>query len=36
VLTLSRALVIRDNYLEALNNCNQTVISLEYITGKIF
>ena len=36
VLTLNRALVIRQNYLEALNNCNQTIISLEYITGKIF
>ncbi len=36
VLTINRALVIRQNYIEALNNCNQTVISLEYITGKIF
>jgi heavy metal efflux system protein len=36
VLTLSRALVIRQNYIDALNNCNQTVISLEYIIGKIF
>ena len=36
VLTISRALVIRQNYIDALNNCNQTVISLEYITGKIF
>jgi cobalt-zinc-cadmium resistance protein CzcA len=36
VLTLSRALVVRENYLDALNSCNQTVISLEYITGKIF
>jgi heavy metal efflux system protein len=36
VLTVSRALIIRQNYLDALNNCNQTVISLEYITGKIF
>jgi cobalt-zinc-cadmium resistance protein CzcA len=36
VLTLNRALVIRQNYLDALNNCNQTIISLEYITGKIF
>lgn len=36
VLTLNRALTIRQNYLEALNNCNQTVISIEYITGKIF
>jgi heavy metal efflux system protein len=36
VITLSRALIIRQNYLDALNYCNQTVISLEYITGKIF
>ena len=36
VLTLNRALTIRQNYLEALNNYNQTVISIEYITGKIF
>lgn len=36
VITLNRALVIRQNYLDALNNCNQTVVSLEYITGKIF
>ena len=36
VLTISRALVIRQNYIEALNSYNQTVISLEYITGKLF
>ncbi len=36
VLTLTRALTIKQNYLDALNNCNQTVISIEYITGKIF
>ena len=36
VLTLSRALAIRQNYLEALNNCNLIIISIEYITGKIF
>jgi cobalt-zinc-cadmium resistance protein CzcA len=36
VLTISRALIIRQNYIDALNNCNQIVISLEYITGKIF
>ncbi len=36
VITLSRALIIRQNYLDALNNCNQTVISLEFITGKIY
>src|SRR5450759_50200 len=36
VLTLNRALAIRQNYLEALNSYNQTIISIEYITGKIF
>jgi cobalt-zinc-cadmium resistance protein CzcA len=36
VLTLNRAMAIRQNYLDALNNCNQTIISIEYITGKIF
>ena len=36
VLSLSRALSIRQNYLDALNNYNQTVINLEFTTGKIF
>lgn len=36
ILTLNRALSIEQNYLDALNNFNQTVISLEFITGKIF
>jgi heavy metal efflux system protein len=36
VLTLNRALAIKQNYLDALNNCNQTIISIENITGKIF
>jgi cobalt-zinc-cadmium resistance protein CzcA len=36
VLTLDRALAIKQNYLDALNNCNQTIISIEYITGKLF
>jgi len=36
VLTLNRALSIKQNYLDAINNCNQTIISIEYITGKIF
>jgi cobalt-zinc-cadmium resistance protein CzcA len=36
VLTLNRALAIKQNFLDALNNCNQTIISIEYITGKIF
>jgi heavy metal efflux system protein len=36
VLILNRALAIRQNYLEALNNCNQIIVSIEYVTGKIF
>jgi cobalt-zinc-cadmium resistance protein CzcA len=36
VLTLNRAMAIRQNYLDALNSYNQTTISLEFITGKIF
>ena len=36
VLTLNRALAIKQNYLDALNNCNQTIISIDNITGKIF
>jgi heavy metal efflux system protein len=36
VLTLNRALSIRQNYLETLNNYNHTIISIEYIIGKIF
>jgi len=36
VLTLDRALAIKQNYLDALNNCNQTIITIEYIAGKIF
>jgi cobalt-zinc-cadmium resistance protein CzcA len=35
VLMLNRALDIRKNYIEALNNYNQTIISIEFITGKI-
>ena len=36
VLTLNRALTIKQNYLDAINNFNQTIISIDYITGKIF
>ena len=36
VSTLNRALAIKQNYIEALNNYNQTIISVEYVTGKIF
>ncbi len=36
VLTLDRALAIKQNYLDAINNYNQTIITIEYITGKIY
>jgi heavy metal efflux system protein len=36
ITNLNRALDIRQNYLEALNNYNQTIISIDYITGKIY
>jgi len=36
ILNLNRALSIRQNYLDALNNYNQTIISIDFITGKIF
>ncbi len=36
ILNLGRALSIRQNYLDAMNNYNQTVVSIEFITGKIF
>jgi cobalt-zinc-cadmium resistance protein CzcA len=36
ITTLNRALTIRQNWLDALNNYNQTIISIEYLTGKIF
>jgi cobalt-zinc-cadmium resistance protein CzcA len=36
VLNLNRALDIRHNYLDAINNYNLTIISIDYITGKIF
>jgi cobalt-zinc-cadmium resistance protein CzcA len=36
VLNLNRALAIKQNYLEALNLHNQTVINIEFITGKTF
>jgi len=35
VLTLNRALDIKQNYLDALNDYNQTIISIDYLTGKI-
>jgi cobalt-zinc-cadmium resistance protein CzcA len=36
VLSLNRAMAIRQNYLDAINNYNQTIISIDYLTGKIF
>jgi cobalt-zinc-cadmium resistance protein CzcA len=36
VLSLNRAIEIRQNYLDALNNLNLTLINIEYITGKTF
>jgi cobalt-zinc-cadmium resistance protein CzcA len=35
VMMLNRAIDIRKNYIESLNNYNQTIISIEYVTGKI-
>ena len=34
IQSLSRALTIKQNYLDALNAYNQTIISIDYITGK--
>ncbi len=36
VVGLSRALSIKQNYLEALNNYNQTILNIEFVTGKIY
>ncbi len=36
ILSLNRALSIKQNYLDALNSYNQTIISIDFITGKIF
>ena len=36
VLSLGRALNIRQDYLDALNSYNQTIIKMEFLTGKIF
>lgn len=36
IQNLSRALSIRQNYLDALNQYNQTIVSIDLITGKIF
>jgi len=36
LISLNRAISIKINYLDAVNNFNQTVNSIDYITGKIF
>jgi heavy metal efflux system protein len=36
ILSLSRALDIKQNYLDALNSLNQTITNIEFITGKTF
>jgi cobalt-zinc-cadmium resistance protein CzcA len=36
IQSLTRTLNIKMNYLDALNNYNQTIISIDFITGKIF
>ncbi|MDD4994247.1 MAG: CusA/CzcA family heavy metal efflux RND transporter [Paludibacter sp.] len=36
ILSLNRALSIKQSYLDAQNNYNQTVISIDFITGKIY
>ncbi|MDD2577188.1 MAG: TolC family protein, partial [Bacteroidales bacterium] len=36
IQSLSRALSIKLNYLNALNDYNQTIISIDFIKGKIF
>ncbi len=36
ILSLNRALSIRQNYLDALNNSNQTIIQIEFMSGKTF
>jgi hypothetical protein len=35
IQSLSRALAIKQNYLDALNNYNQTVVEIEQLTCKI-
>lgn len=36
ILSLNRALAIKQSYLDALNGYNQTIISIDFITGKTF
>jgi cobalt-zinc-cadmium resistance protein CzcA len=34
IQSLTRALQVKNNYLETLNNYNQSVLEIEYIIGK--
>lgn len=36
IQNLNRALSIKQNYLDVVNNYNQTIISIDFITGKVF
>jgi len=36
IVSLNHALNIKQNYLDALNNYNQTIINLEFLTGKTY
>ena len=36
VLNIDRAISIKQNYLDALNNYNQTIVRIDFITGKLF
>jgi cobalt-zinc-cadmium resistance protein CzcA len=36
IMSLNRALTIRQHYLDALSGYNQTIISIDFITGKTF
>jgi heavy metal efflux system protein len=36
IVSLNRALSIKQNYLDALNNYNQTIINIEFLIGKTF
>ena len=36
ISNVSRALSVKQNYLDALNSYNQTIVSIDFLTGKIF
>jgi cobalt-zinc-cadmium resistance protein CzcA len=36
IVNLNRALEIKQNYIDILNSYNQTIISIDFITGKIY